>query len=176
VRQGLGRRIKYILDGGPSQIGLESTIVDLRQPEKPVLLRPGAITQAQLEKALGRRVGFRQRAETEAAPERGGQLAPGLLARHYSPRTPVVLHPSLSEANRHAPREAFVFLAKPAHATRPNIFWFDRRGDLAGVARRLFATLRRLDAMNFKTIHVELAPGAGLADAINDRLRRAAAR
>lgn len=174
VRQGLGRRIKYIIDGGPSQIGLESTIVDLRQPEKPVLLRPGAITQAELERTLGRRVTFRRRPAAKAEA-RGGQLAPGMLERHYSPRTPVVLHAALGGNDHRAPREAFVFMGKPPRAQGPNIFWLDRRGELSGVARRLFATLRKLDAMNFKVIHVELAPGDGLADAINDRLRRAAA-
>lgn len=174
VRQGLGRRINYIIDGGSSQIGLESTIVDLRRPEKPVLLRPGAITKAQLERTLGRRVKFRRRAVAKATAH-GGQLAPGMLERHYSPRTPVVLHAALGELDHLAPREAFVFMGRPPRAQRPNIFWLDRRGDLGGVARRLFATLRKLDAMNFKTIHVELAPGDGLADAINDRLRRAAA-
>jgi L-threonylcarbamoyladenylate synthase len=56
------------------------------------------------------------------------------------------------------------------------VFWLDPRGELPGVARRLFATLRKVDAMQFTRIHVELAPGDGLADAINDRLRRAAAR
>ncbi|HWA07830.1 MAG TPA: L-threonylcarbamoyladenylate synthase, partial [Opitutaceae bacterium] len=56
VQAGLGRRIGYILDGGPSAIGLESTIVDLRDPRKPRLLRPGAITRAQLERVLGRSV------------------------------------------------------------------------------------------------------------------------
>ena len=68
------------------------------------------------------------------------------------------------------------FFAARALPARPNIFWLDARGDLRGVARRLFATLRKLDAMNFKRVHLELAPSEGLGQAINDRLRRAAAR
>jgi L-threonylcarbamoyladenylate synthase len=57
-----------------------------------------------------------------------------------------------------------------------NVFWLDARGELRGVARRLFATLRKIDALGFERMHVELAPGEGLATAINDRLRRAASR
>jgi L-threonylcarbamoyladenylate synthase len=175
VRAGLGKKIRYILDGGPCTIGLESTIVDLRDPHRPRLLRPGAITRAQLERTLGVRV---TTAPSANKSKPGAQLAPGLLARHYSPRTPVTLHAklSLAAAKRSPVGEAWVFLAKPAAPTGKNIFWLDARGQLPGVARRLFATLRRLDSLDFKRIHVELARGAGLADAINDRLRRAAAK
>lgn len=173
VRAGLGKKIRYILDGGPCTIGLESTIVDLRDPRRPRLLRPGAVTRAALARALGVRV--------QTAPKKaktGAQIAPGLLARHYSPRTPVTLHSKLSGARaaRSPANEAWVFLARPAKLTGKNIFWLDSRGELHGVARRLFATLRRLDSLGFTRIHVELARGTGLADAINDRLRRAASK
>ncbi len=173
VRAGLGKKIRYILDGGPCTIGLESTIVDLRDPRRPRLLRPGAVTRAELQRVLG--VGV------QSAPKQaktGAQLAPGLLARHYSPRTPVVLHARFSVAAlaRSSAREAWVFLAKPKQVTGKNIFWLDAHGELHGVARHLFATLRLVDGFRFTRIHVELARGAGLADAINDRLRRAASR
>lgn len=182
VLAGLGHRIGHILDGGASAIGLESTIVDLRDPQRPRLLRPGAITRRELERALGRRV---PSAAATKRPSRGAQLAPGLLHRHYSPRTPVELHAriSLSTVAKTDPRarEVWLLLAKPgprqlksvAHA---NVHWLDARGSLRGAAHRLFGKLRALDAGGWKKIHVELAPGAGLADAINDRLRRAAAR
>jgi len=174
VRAGLGNKIKSILDGGPCTIGLESTIVDLRDPRHPRLLRPGAITRVQLERTLGVRV---LAAPAAAKAKTGAQLAPGLLARHYSPRTPVTLHAKLSvaAAQRSPASAAWVFLAKPRGLTGQNIFWLDANGELTGVARRLFATLRRVDALRFTRIHVERAHGAGLADAINDRLRRAAA-
>lgn len=176
VQAGLGRKIPHILDGGPSAIGLESTIVDLRDPRKPRLLRPGAITRAQLERTLGCRV---PPAKAARHPSRGAQLAPGLLQRHYSPRTPLVLHERIDprdvpvDKNR---REAWLFVAKPRQLAGANIHWLDARGNLRGAARRLFGELRALDARGFKRIHVELAPGTGLAEAINDRLRRAAAR
>jgi L-threonylcarbamoyladenylate synthase len=173
VRDGLGKKIAHILDGGPSAIGVESTIVDLRNPRKPRLLRPGAITHAQLERALGMKVA---RSPTPArARQSTAQLAPGLLTRHYSPRTPVVLHEKMHVVAGRA-REAWLFLTKPAQPRAKNIFWLDPHGDLRGAARRLFATLRQLDRGRFKTIHVELARDDGLADAINDRLRRAAAK
>src|ERR1051326_8084833 len=81
VQKNLGGKISHILDGGPSKIGLESTIVDLRDPKNPRLLRPGAITREQIERALGCAV---QHKQTAVHSERRAQLAPGLLARHYS--------------------------------------------------------------------------------------------
>lgn len=179
VREGLGDQIGHILDGGPCTVGLESTIVDLRDPRHPRLLRPGAISRAQLEETLGLPVAIprRQKKTTTVA-----QVAPGLLSRHYSPHTPVRLHPALRlpDVAANDLTQAWVFLAKPALPARSaakNIFWLDAHGDLPRAAHRLFAVLRQLDHAGFAQIHVELAPGhAGLADAINDRLRRAAAR
>ena len=174
VQAGLGKKVRDILDGGPCAIGLESTIVDVRDPKHPRLLRPGAVTRAELERVLGVRV---KSAPTPGQAKAGAQLAPGLLARHYSPRTPVTLHARLtpSAAARGAKSEAWIFLAKPAGVAGKNIFWLDARGQLRGAARRLFATLRQVDGLKFARIHAELASGGGLAEAINDRLRRAAA-
>ena len=174
VRLGLGAKIRYILDGGAAPIGLESTIVDVRNPRIPRLLRPGAITREQLERVLGGRVTVVRRS---IKTPRGAQLAPGLLKRHYSPHTPVVLHEIAAPADwlSARPDEAWLLIMKPRQATPPNVFWLDARGNLQGVARRLFSQLRKLDASGYRRIHVELAPGGGLADAINDRLRRAAA-
>jgi L-threonylcarbamoyladenylate synthase len=174
VRESLGKKIPYILDGGPSAVGVESTIVDLRDPKKPRLLRPGAITRQQLERVLKRKV---PPARRSGATKRNSaaQLAPGLLTRHYSPRTRVELHAKMPALTAHAD-EAWLFVAKPPLPPAKNIFWLDARGDLRGAARKLFALLRRLDDGHFTLIHAELARGEGLADAINDRLRRAAAR
>jgi L-threonylcarbamoyladenylate synthase len=176
VRENLGRRIKFILDGGPSRIGLESTIVDLREPRKPVLLRPGAITKTQLENTLRRPVTSEVQPRNQYASTFRPQRAPGMLKRHYSPRTRVVLHSRLNEIDLNDSGQAYVFMRKPAVASRRNVFWFDARGNLHGVAHRLFAVLRKIDGLNFKAIHVERARTGGLGDAINDRLQRAAAR
>lgn len=175
VRAGLGERIGHILDGGACSVGLESTIIDVRDPDRPRLLRPGAITREQVEKTLGRKVGSGR----TAGSARKAQRAPGMLKRHYSPRTPVTLHESLSAKDVKAggKRDAWVFAARPKGVTGDNIFWLDPRGDLRGAARRLFALLRRLDAAGHSRIHLEKIPGrAGLAEALNDRMARAAAR
>jgi L-threonylcarbamoyladenylate synthase len=193
VLDGLGARIAHILDGGACAIGVESTILDLRNPAHPALLRPGAVTRAQLEKVLGRRVRVVRKNQPSApssfsllpAPDAAPAVAlpaPGLLARHYAPRTPLTLHARLSLARAAAaPSEGFLFfrrpaLKKPAVPTK-NIFWLTERGDVAEAARHLFARLRALDAGGWHRLHAERAPArAALAPAVNDRLARAAAR
>lgn len=176
VADNLGQEIRHILDGGPAAIGLESTILDLRDPMRPQILRPGAVGAREIGRVLRRRVRVRAatRATSAATTHSSAQIAPGLLARHYSPRTPVVLHdrlPSPDTAN-----EAFIYLRKPSGKQPQNVYWLDARGELRGVARRLFATLRVVDGGGYRRIHIERASGDELADAINDRLRRAAAR
>jgi len=175
VQRGLGRRVRHILDGGPSRIGLESTIVDLRDPRRPRLLRPGRITREEIEGVLGVRL---VRAAKVLGRGRAGRLAPGQFARHYSPHTPVVPHARMSGklAARSGEAEAWLFLARPDAPRGRNIFWLDPRGDLRGAGRRLFSMLRKLDEGGFRKIHVELAEGPGLAEAINDRIKRAGSR
>jgi L-threonylcarbamoyladenylate synthase len=175
VHSHLGRKIRHILDGGASRVGVESTIVDLRDPARPRLLRPGQITRAQIQRVLGVPVAIGgKRTSGKSAPV----VAPGQLARHYSPHTPLVLHKkiSLRTAQNRPATEAWLFQRRPAGPQpEKNIFWLDEHGRLAGAAQRLFAVLRRIDAAGFRRIHAELAVGSGLAEAINDRLRRAAA-
>ena len=110
VRASLGSKINSILDGGPAHIGLESTILDLRDPARPRLLRPGAISREALAAALGRPVAWRR---PKAAAPTVAQVAPGLLTRHYSPRTPLVLHSRLTPAlvAQSGSDEAFLFIA-----------------------------------------------------------------
>ncbi len=172
VRRGLGGKIRHILDGGPSSIGLESTIVDLRDPVRPAILRPGAISRDEISHALGRPV------SKSRAPVRGRRIvAPGQMARHYSPRTPVVLHARLSPRSAaRGPADAWLFVSKPAGRLPPNVFWLDPRGNLRRAARRLFAALRELDDAGYGRIHAERPAGAGLAEALRDRLDRASSR
>jgi len=175
VRESLGGRIRHILDGGPCRHGLESTIVDLRDPRRPVLLRPGVITAAQLGRVLG--VPVRQ-----APPRRdpaGPALAPGLQDRHYSPRRPLRLHRRVTAAmvDGSPPDEAWLCFRRPRWAAgRTNVFWLSASGDPQAAGRRLFALLRHLDRGRWRRLHAVLAPAGGPGAAINDRLRRAAAR
>lgn len=180
VLEGLGRKIRFVLDGGPAAIGLESTILDLRNPARPTLLRPGAIERKDLETVLGRRVFTLSRRKPSP---REAALAPGLLSKHYSPRTPLVLHSRLRQniVSPEKTREVFVFQRRPSGSKGTswpaNVCWLSEAGDLGEAAHTLFATLRRLDRAGWKKIHAELAPGkSALALAINDRLQRAAAK
>lgn len=175
VQQGLGGKIRYILDGGATRIGLESTIVDLRCPEQPRLLRPGAIGRSQLRRALGRPVvaGSRRPGDLQTP-----QIAPGTMQRHYSPQARVVLHDRLNVGQVAAGHdtEAWVFLKRPPGKKGRHLYWLAVQGKAPAVAKRLFSLLRELDQAGYARIHVELMQGTGLAEAINDRLRRAAAK
>jgi len=200
VLDGLGKKIRYILDGGDCDIGVESTILDLRDPKHPAILRPGAIERRAIERVLRVRV---KSAHGETIKTSKAAIAPGLLARHYSPRTPIKLHNQLSktlvvgaclQAMPHknrlqagsykkaaSPTEAFLYFRRPtAYAKAPapkNIFWLSENGELPAAAKSLFATLRALDQCRWTLIHTERAPGTNaLALAINDRLTRAAAK
>jgi L-threonylcarbamoyladenylate synthase len=180
VRDGLaGTSLRFILDGGECAVGVESTIIDLSKPDRPRLLRPGGLPVEDIEKVLGRRVSRPQPArlaKNVAAP------APGMLARHYSPNTPVTLHARIDARflSRLPQHEAALLLRRPddsAHTNSSQLRWLSEGGELASIARGLFSTLRELDAQGWRRIHAELPAGnEGLAPAIRDRLTRAAAR
>jgi L-threonylcarbamoyladenylate synthase len=175
VHSHLGRKIRHILDGGACRVGVESTIVDLRDPARPRLLRPGQITREQIQRVLGVPVALGGK---KPGSNSTAVVAPGQLARHYSPHTPLTLHKRISAraAQKGPLTEAWLLQRRPPGSLPgKNIFWLDASGRLDGAARRLFAVLRRIDAAGFRRIHAELAAGTGLAAAINDRLRRAAA-
>ncbi|MFT3783774.1 MAG: L-threonylcarbamoyladenylate synthase [Nibricoccus sp.] len=188
VLDGLGKKIRYILDGGDCAIGLESTILDLRDPKKPAILRPGAIERQAIERILRVKV---KPAASEIVKRSQAAVAPGLLARHYSPRTPIQLHDhinvaKITKAGATSPKaktsaDAFLFFRRPAEFTYgrvpKNVFWLSAKGELAASAKNLFASLRTLDRGSWTQIHAERAPGnSALALAINDRLTRAAAK
>lgn len=143
------------LDGGPCQVGLESTVVALL--DEPRLLRPGSITRAQIEAVIGRL------AEAEADAKR----SPGRLTRHYAPDLPVRL-----EADRPKPGEALLAFG-PAPAVG-YVFQLSESRDLAEAAANLFAHLRAADRSGASAIAVAPIPHEGLGEAINDRLKRAA--
>ncbi|HEX2860962.1 MAG TPA: L-threonylcarbamoyladenylate synthase [Lacunisphaera sp.] len=171
VRQGLGSRIAHILDGGECAIGVESTVLDLTVPQRPRILRPGAIAAAQLVRVLRRKVSV-----VRSPAGRGARLlAPGLLERHYSPRTPLRLTSRPGEPDA---ATAVIFLRRPGAKTGAGAYWLSRRGALAEIARNLYRVLREADAGGHRLIQVEKLPptAGGLAAAINDRLKRAAAK
>lgn len=178
VRAGLDGRIDAILDGGPCRIGVESTIVDARNPERPKLLRPGGITRKRLEAFLGKPL----RSSTRTVSEDERAEAPGQLARHYSPTTPITLvhRATADEIARLPENEAFVSYKPrkhPADAPPGHRYVLSENASGKSAANSLFALLRRLDEQRYCRLHIELAPTRDTwSEAINDRLRRAAAK
>ena len=171
VKTSLDGRIRSILNGGPCAIGIESTIVDLRKPARPVLLRPGAITAEQIGAVLGCAVRA-PRKPTAASPLQVD--APGMLDRHYSPTTPLVLHDSLPGAT--PAHEARVYFHHEAPSPS-NEYSLSADGSGKSAAHRLFSLLRELDRANWRRLHFERVPDSDpWAPSVNDRLQRAAAR
>ena len=174
VRDGLDGKIPHILDGGSCRVGVESTILDLTNPAQPRILRPGSITAAQLEKSLGLKLheGAGSRRKTTA---KKGLIAPGLLAQHYSPRTPLEIKPNWSTL---PPNVGGIFLRKPPGRITPGTYWLSQRGSLTEMARQLYEVLRAADHGNHNHLWIQALPAdsGGLTAAINDRLRRAAAK
>ena len=159
VADGLGDAVDLILDGGPTPVGIESTILDLTVAP-PALLRPGAVTRAEIEAEIGRvAVG------TEGAQPK----APGQLSRHYAPRTPVRL-----DATSVRPDEALLAFGPDAPTGARTTLNLSPAGDVTEAAANLFAMLHALDEAGAAAIAVMPIPETGLGAAINDRLRRAA--
>ena len=180
VERTLGSKIKAILDGGPCAIGLESTIVDLRNPEAPVVLRHGPISLSQIGDCLG--FGVRPGVAEESS-DRKAQRAPGQLSKHYSPKTSLDLieHGSISAesslVSRLGDSMALVCNRKPDwYVGQPDIYWLSEMGDPGEMARNLFDLIQKLDEQQFQKIYIEKASTEGLGLAINDRLGRAAAK
>jgi L-threonylcarbamoyladenylate synthase len=166
VADGLNGRIDAILDGGPCPVGVESTVLDLSGP-RPFLLRPGGVTHEAIEAA----VGPIQRGLPLAAAEATRTLrSPGMLLSHYAPKLPVRLRAEHTGAG-----EALLAFGPPLPHDGV-MFQLSAGADLVEAASRLFAGLRRLDAIAGLTgIAVMPVPQIGLGLAINDRLERAAA-
>ena len=171
VKASLDGRIRSILDGGACSIGIESTIVDLRDPTRPKLLRPGAITAAQISETLGLPV---KSPPAKSVTASSAAVAPGMLERHYSPATPLVLHDHLPQ--RTPPQTARVYFHRPTLSPLGE-FNLSTDGSGESAARNVFALLRQLDDGAWKQIHLERVPANNIwAPSVNDRLRRAAAR
>ncbi len=165
VRQSLGDRVDMILDGGRSVFGLESTIVKI-DGQDATLLRLGAVAAADIERAIGKRL---VRIRHGAAPVE----APGMLESHYAPEAQLRL-------NVRTPAATEAYLAFGAAPDgHPHTFSLSAAEDLREAAANFFAHLRAADALcktaRLEGISVAPIPVVGLGEAINDRLRRAAA-
>ena len=157
VREGLGDKVSVILDGGPSMIGLESTIIGCTG-ERAVLLRPGGLARQEIEKVLGHKLASGGDAKKPSAP--------GQLESHYAPRARLRLNATTAK-----PGEAYLAFGEAPDAR----FNLSPAGDLTEAAANLFRLLHELDATGVDAIAVAPVPHEGLGEAINDRLKRAAA-
>jgi len=169
VAHTLGSKIAAILDGGACAHGIESTVLDLRDSRKPQLLRPGPIYAEAIETVLSLKV-----LRADQTQQKGAQLSPGQLTRHYSPNPGIniIEHGQLHLDPR--PGEAVIANRKPGGTTKDHVYWLSETGDLVEIARNFFDLLQKLDRMDYQTLSVEAAPELGIGLAFNDRLRRAA--
>jgi L-threonylcarbamoyladenylate synthase len=167
VQSDLAGRIDLIVDGGAVEVGVESTIVGCF--DEPMLLRPGGVPRGEIERVLGRAL---VQPPADADSETAQPLAPGMLASHYAPRTPVRLNAERIEAGEAL--LAFGSLAVPGVDAATAVMNLSAHGDLTEAAANLFGYLRALDAGGARAIAVMPVPHHGLGEAINDRLRRAA--
>ena len=167
VASDLAGRVDLIVDGGAVAVGVESTI--LACLEETMLLRPGGLPREEIERVLGHTL---QRLPEDAENDNAQPLAPGMLASHYAPHTPVRLNASHVE-----PDEALLAFGPSevngAHAAKA-VMNLSAAGDLNEAAAHLFGYLRALDTRGARAIAVMGVPHRGLGEAINDRLRRAA--
>ncbi|TMJ23692.1 MAG: threonylcarbamoyl-AMP synthase [Alphaproteobacteria bacterium] len=167
VSSDLAGRIDLIIDGGPVEVGVESTIVGCL--EAPMLLRPGGVPREQIERVLGHPLG---QPTLDAESDTSQPLAPGMLASHYAPRSRLRLG-----AENIEPGEALLAFGPslpPGAVGAMAVMNLSARRDLAEAAANLFGYLRALDARAARAIAVMPIPQDGLGEAINDRLRRAA--
>jgi L-threonylcarbamoyladenylate synthase len=167
VREQLGDQVDLILDGGPCPVGVESTVVSFSE-NKPRLLRPGGVSLEEIETILGK---------VEISPiEEDRPSAPGMLPRHYAPRTPIVVL-DWDEKNLDIYKGKNIgllaFQETKNNLKFPYVEILSKKGDIREAAANFFAAIRRLDAMNLDLILAEPVPEIGLGRAIMDRLRRA---
>lgn len=174
VAESLGFSLELILDGGACAWGLESTIVSLAPPQ-PRVLRPGSVAAELLAERWGLAVDLLCDPRPHAAAP--SLEAPGMMALHYAPSTPLQLGPpagAVPEGQR-VGRIAFQRLPAAETAAYAALELLSQTGDLSEVAHGLFAALRRLDRLGLDRIVCDTCETTGLGRAIMDRLRRAAA-
>ncbi|MEO6696643.1 MAG: L-threonylcarbamoyladenylate synthase [Gammaproteobacteria bacterium] len=170
VREELGSEVDMILDGGPCRVGVESTIVSLLDVH-PLILRPGAISRSMLAEALGEEI------ETGAA----GKItlrAPGMLASHYAPHTPLY---QVSAAELDTRASALVaqgrrvgVLTRHKAGHKPELYYYLLTDDPKGYAHELYDTLHKADAQQWDVLLIEELPQDEAWLAVRDRVTRAA--
>ena len=157
VKDDFGKKIKYILEGGRSSVGVESTIIDLRK--KPKILRLGGLEVGTIQKILKKKISINTNPSKISAP--------GQLKIHYSPGIPIRLN-----AKKIKKDEAFL-LIKKNKISKANYYFLSKKGNLKEAVKNLYTVLRKIKKDNYKSIAVDKIPNKGLGKTINDRLLRA---
>ena len=151
-----GKKIKYVLNGGRSNIGLESTIIDLTS--KPKIIRLGGLNLEYLKKILNVRLNYNSDTKRDY---------PGQKRLHYSPGIPIRLNIKDPKKN-----SAYILINKKKSTSR-NFFYLTKNRNLEEAGKNLYKTLRKIKKRKFKLIEVEKIPNIGIGRTINDRLQRA---
>ena len=157
VKEEFGNKIKFILDGGRSRIGLESTIISL--VKKPKILRLGGIERVKINKVLKKNIRYYKKNKKINVP--------GQFKLHYSPGIPIKLNAKISK-----PNEAFILIKKRKKSSI-NYYYLSKTKNLKQAAKNLYKILRLIKNKNYKSIAVEKIPKIGFGEAINDRLKKA---
>jgi L-threonylcarbamoyladenylate synthase len=157
VRDDFGKKIKYILEGGKSSIGLESTIVDLRN--QPKMLRLGGLEISLIQKVLNKKFSINNNPLKISSP--------GQFKLHYSPGIPIRLNIKKIKKG-----EAYLLINK-RKKTKSNYYFLSKNGNLKEAAKNLYSILRKIKKNKYKSIAVEKIPNKALGKTINDRLIRA---
>ena len=157
VKEEFGSKIKYVLNGGKCNIGVESTIINLTN--KPTLLRFGGLEISKIEKILMKKISININSKKK--------IAPGQFPLHYSPGVPLRVNVKKSKSN-----EAFV-LIKKRNINSKNYYYLSKKKNLKEAAKNLYSILRKIKKDGYKMIAVEKIPNIGIGKTINDRLNRA---
>jgi L-threonylcarbamoyladenylate synthase len=157
VKDEFGSRVKYVLNGGKCNIGVESTIINLTN--KPSLLRYGGLEISKIEKILKKKISITINSKKK--------IAPGQFPLHYSPGVPLRVNVKKSKSN-----EAFV-LIKKRNFNSKNYYYLSKKKNLKEAAKNLYSILRKIKKDGYKMIAVEKIPNIGIGKTINDRLNRA---
>jgi len=157
VKEDFGKKIKFILEGGKSSVGLESTIVDVRN--KPKISRLGGLEISAIQRVLNKKILINNNPSKI--------LSPGQFRLHYSPGIPIRLN-----VKRVRDGEAYLLIKKKSK-NKMNYYFLSKKGDLKEAAKNLYSTLRKIKKDKYKSIAVSNIPNKGLGKTINDRLIRA---
>ena len=169
VKKYFDGKLKFILDGGICHEGIESTIIGFKDG-KAMIYRQGSCSISEIEKITGKLISPEKTTKTIESP--------GMLKRHYAPKTPFVLTSNyLKESQKYEGKKVGLMLFSSVHQISENITYrfLSENDSLKEAAANLYATLIELDAMNLDVIIATHVPNKGIGKSINDRLERAAA-